>query len=74
MANIKELSREKSVIVISHRLANVVPSDLIYYMELGEVKEHGTHEKLMRQSGGYANLYMAQKRLEEGYTEVTGNA
>jgi len=74
MANIKELSREKSVIVISHRLANVVPSDLIYYMELGEVKEHGTHEKLMRQSGGYANLYMAQKRLEEGYTEVIGNA
>ena len=47
MANIKELSKSKSVIVISHRLANVVPSDLIYYMESGELIESGTHEELM---------------------------
>ena len=43
MANIKALSREKAVIVISHRLANVTPADLIYYMESGELKESGTH-------------------------------
>ena len=41
MANIKALSREKAVIVISHRLANVTPADLIYYMESGELKESG---------------------------------
>ena len=35
MENIRELSKTKSVIVISHRLANVVPADLIYYMEAG---------------------------------------
>ena len=71
--NIKELSKKKSVIVISHRLANVVPADRIYYMEAGEVKETGTHEELMQKGGGYAHLYTAQKKLEEGYTEVNGN-
>ena len=65
MANIKELSRTKSVIVISHRLANVVPADRIYFMESGEVKESGTHEELMRAGDGYAELYKAQKNLEE---------
>ena len=70
MANIKALSREKAVIVISHRLANVVPSDLIYYMESGELKESGTHDELMAKDGGYAKLYTTQKNLEEGYAEV----
>lgn len=70
MANIRELSKAKAVIVISHRLANVVPSDLIYYMESGEVKESGTHTELMNKQGGYAKLYTTQKELEEGYAEV----
>ena len=70
MANIKALSREKAVIVISHRLANVVHSDLIYYMEAGERQESGTHGELMAKDGGYAKLYITQKNLEEGYAEV----
>lgn len=70
MRNIKALSGKKSVIVISHRLENVVPSDLIYYMDNGEVRESGTHAALMAQQGGYSALYTAQKALENGYTEV----
>ena len=70
MGNIKQLSREKSVIVISHRLANVVDSDNIYYMESGVLKETGNHESLMKKNGGYAKLYLTQKKLEQGYTEV----
>ena len=70
MANIKALSREKAVIVISHRLANVTPADLIYYMESGELKESGTHSELMERNSGYAKLYATQKNLEEGYAEV----
>lgn len=73
MRNIKALSEQKSVIVISHRLENVVPADLIYYMENGEVKESGTHTELMNRQGGYAKLYAAQKKLEQGYTEVSEN-
>lgn len=69
MQNIKELSKTKSVIVISHRLANVEPADNIYYMESGELKERGTHEHLMKLAGGYAKLYTAQKELEQGYVQ-----
>ena len=70
MNNIKELSKEKSVLVISHRLANVIAADTIYYIEDGEVKEHGNHTELMNMHEGYAKLYTTQKKLEEGYTEV----
>lgn len=73
MKNIKALSEQKSVIVISHRLENVVPADLIYYMENGKVKESGTHTDLMNKHGGYAALYTAQKKLEQGYAEVIDN-
>ncbi len=70
MENIRELSKTKSVIVISHRLANVIPADLIYYMEKGRLVESGTHAALMARNGGYAKLYTTQKNLEEGYAEV----
>lgn len=71
MRNIKALSEKKSVIVISHRLENVVPSDRIYYMENGDIKEVGMHSELMASHGGYAALYTAQKKLENGYAEVS---
>ncbi len=71
--NIKALSKTKNVIVISHRLENIVGSDLIYYMEAGEIKERGSHEDLMQRNGGYAALYTAQKQLEKGYMEVSIN-
>ena len=74
MDNIKAMRKNKSVIVISHRLANVVPADNIYYMEEGEVKESGSHAQLIAGSGGYAKLFNAQKQLEEGYKEITGVA
>lgn len=67
MRNIKALSKEKSVIVISHRLANVVPADNIYFMINGEVKESGQHSVLMSKKQGYEKLYSTQKELEEGY-------
>ena len=70
MENIRALAKEKGVVLISHRLENVVPADEIYYMENGEVKESGTHAELMKQNGGYAKLYSTQKALEKGFEEV----
>ena len=70
MNNIKAISKNRSVIVISHRLANVVPADNIYYMEDGEIKESGAHDELMAANKGYARLYNTQKTLEQGYTEA----
>ncbi len=68
MKNLKELSKSKSVILISHRLANVVNSDNIYFMDGGKLMESGNHDSLMELGCGYAKLYNAQKKLEEGYT------
>ncbi|MDE6189340.1 MAG: hypothetical protein K2G37_03555 [Clostridia bacterium] len=68
MKNIKDISKEKSVIVISHRLANVVPADNIYFMEDGEIKEVGSHNELMQAKKGYEQLFSTQKSLEEGYS------
>ena len=70
MKNIRALSRKKMVIVISHRLENVIGADRIYYLEAGTLREQGTHASLMSLSGGYAALYTTQKRLEMGYAEV----
>lgn len=70
MSNIKALSEKKSVIVISHRLENVVPSDRIYYMAGGKIREIGTHDELIKANSGYADLYNTQKSLEKGYMEV----
>lgn len=70
MDNISQLAKQKSVIVISHRLANVINSDLIYYLENGEIKQKGTHQQLLDIDGGYAKLYNSQKQFEEGYKEV----
>lgn len=64
MAVIKQLSKRKAVIVISHRLENVVTADKIYYMEAGNVREWGTHHVLMTAQKGYAKLYRKQKQLE----------
>lgn len=74
MKNIKEMSESKSVIVISHRLANVVPADNIYFMQDGQVKESGSHRQLMERKGEYAKLFNAQKQLEEGYKSGKASA
>ncbi len=62
---IHELAREKTVILISHRLANVVDSDQIYFMKDGEIKEKGTHQELMKMNGSYTQLYESQMQLEQ---------
>lgn len=64
MAQIHELAREKTVILISHRLSNVAAADQIYVMDQGVVSEHGTHEELLAGNGQYANLWNAQQNLE----------
>ncbi len=64
MAQIHRLARTKTVILISHRLANVTDCDGIYVLEGGYVAESGTHRELLDRGGVYARLWNAQQALE----------
>ena len=61
---IHELAKTKTVLLISHRLANVVKSDKIYFLKDGEIKESGKHDELMIRNGAYRHLYESQMALE----------
>ena len=69
MAAIRSLEGRKTVILISHRLANVVDSDCIYVLDKGRIAERGTHAELLKKQGAYSRLYTAQKQLETLETE-----
>lgn len=64
MAEIYHLAKTKTIILISHRLANVTGSDNIFVLDKGNVVEHGTHEKLLAKKGAYEKLWSAQWNLE----------
>ena len=68
---IHELAKTKTVLLISHRLANVVKSDEIYFLQDGQIKENGTHTELIKQNGAYKHLYEAQVSLENYGKEGT---
>lgn len=61
---IHELAKKRTVLLISHRLANVVKSDRIYFLKDGKIKESGKHEELMQKNGAYRYLYESQMALE----------
>ncbi len=65
MQNIYNLAKEKAVLLISHRLANIVKADNIYVIENGEIVEQGTHNKLMEERNIYYALYEKQQMLEQ---------
>ena len=64
MEVIRELAKTRTVLLISHRLANVVTSDCIYMMVQGEIREAGTHQELMQKDGSYQKLFESQQKLE----------
>ena len=64
MALIHALAKVKTVILISHRLANVETADTIYVLDGGHVAEKGSHTALLSENGRYAELWNAQQELE----------
>lgn len=65
MCEIHELAKSKTVILVSHRLANVVGADHIYVLDHGIVAESGSHEELLAHHGLYERLWSAQQTLEQ---------
>ena len=66
MEVVRGLAREKTVLLISHRLANVTAADEIFVLQAGTegIAERGTHQELMQRQGYYCRLYEAQQELE----------
>lgn len=60
---IQKLKAEKTILMITHRLANAEYADKIWVFDKGEIVESGTHQELLQQKV-YANLYKEQKDLE----------
>ena len=71
LETIRKMAEEKTVIMISHRLANIADADCIYALENGCVTEHGSHGELMKNGGTYARLYETQSQLENYGKDVT---
>ena len=68
MREIHALAKTKTVILISHRLANVVAADNIYVLDKGNIVESGSHSQLLAANRAYAKLWNAQQELEN-YTK-----
>ena len=64
MREIHALAKTKTVILISHRLANVVAADNIYVLDKGNIVESGSHSQLLAANSAYAKLWNAQQELE----------
>lgn len=65
MAVVRKLAKTKTVLLISHRLANVVSADQIYVLKDGMIVEKGEHEALCKEDGYYHRLFRQQSALEQ---------
>ncbi|WP_236697642.1 ATP-binding cassette domain-containing protein [Lactobacillus equicursoris] len=71
MAIFQELAKTKTVILITHRLANAALCDRIFFLEKGQITESGTQDELIQKAGAYAQLYQQQAALES-YAQLGG--
>lgn len=70
MEGIYELSKTKTVLMITHRLANVKNADMIYVLDNGKLVEQGRHQELITNANVYAKLWKVQSDLESYGKEV----
>jgi ATP-binding cassette subfamily B protein len=60
--HIKELARDRAVVLISHRFSTVRTADRIHIFDQGRITESGTHDELVALGGRYAEMYEVQAR------------
>lgn len=69
--NIGQVLKNRTGIIISHRVSTVMHADEIIFMDNGRVVEKGTHEQLLELKGNYYNLYKSQVLVEDNPEEVS---
>jgi ATP-binding cassette subfamily B protein len=61
---LQEVSKNRTTLVIAHRLSTVVEADEILVLEKGEIVERGRHDELVAKKGAYAAMWNRQKKAE----------
>lgn len=69
---LERLARERTTVMIAHRLSTVVACDEILVLEKGHITERGTHAALMAAGGAYAAMWYAQAQDVAGAAELAG--
>jgi ATP-binding cassette, subfamily B, heavy metal transporter len=64
-AALRKVSRDRTTLVIAHRLSTVVDADEIIVLDHGRIAERGTHETLLRRNGVYAGMWNRQREADE---------
>ena len=59
-SSLEELRKEKTIVVIAHRLSTVIKADQILVLDAGQLLERGTHQELLAQKGRYAAMWQLQ--------------
>ncbi|OEH91397.1 ABC transporter ATP-binding protein [Bacillus solimangrovi] len=67
---LEKLAKDRTTFIVAHRLATITHADRIVLMEDGEIKEVGTHEQLMRERGGYYDLFRVQQLEDPVENEI----
>ena len=57
VAGIRELTRDKTVVVVAHRLPTIRHADQILFLDAGQVVERGSHDELIALGGRYADFW-----------------
>lgn len=65
LGNLFRISREKTTIIVSHRISSVKNADKIIILEAGEIVQKGTHQQLLGTDGYYKELYLKQLSEKE---------
>jgi ATP-binding cassette, subfamily B, heavy metal transporter len=71
-AELKGVARNKTTLVIAHRLSTVVDAHEILVLEAGRIIERGTHNELLARGGRYAEMWALQQQSTERFEEVMG--